>query len=87
MRVRGAGETAGSILQRPIPTHLFEVPPAPGTFGVWQVRQVRSAPLGYVLSRHELGAIAYYCYAHAETMPAGVSGCAGLRAGTAPSRG
>ena len=44
--------------------HPLAVPPAPGTFGVWQVRRVRSAPLGYVLARHELGRIVYHCYAH-----------------------
>lgn len=31
---------------------------------MWQVRRVRSAPLGYVLSRPELAGIAYHCYAH-----------------------
>ncbi|MBD8540569.1 hypothetical protein [Frigoribacterium sp. CFBP 8751] len=31
------------------------MPPIPGTFGVWQVRRDRAAPLGYVLSRAELG--------------------------------
>jgi hypothetical protein len=64
MGVRGAGDVAAKILRRPIPTHPFAVPPAPGQFGVWQVRRVRSAPLGYVLSRPELGGIAYHCYAH-----------------------
>ena len=64
MGVRGPGETAAKILRRPIPTHPLAVPPIPGTFGVWQVRRVRSAPLGYVLSRAELGGIGYHCYAH-----------------------
>jgi len=62
--VRGSGEAAAKALRRPIPTHPLAVPPTPGTFGVWQVRRVRSAPLGYVLSRHELGRIVYHCYAH-----------------------
>jgi len=62
--VRGSGEAAAKALNRPISTHPFAVPPAPGTFGVWQVRRVRSASLGYVLSRHELGRIVYHCYAH-----------------------
>ena len=64
MGVRGSGEAAAKILRRPIPTHPLAVPPAPGQFGVWQVRRVRSAPLGYVLSRPELGGVAYHCYAH-----------------------
>jgi hypothetical protein len=51
-------------VRRPIPMHPLAVPPTPGSFGVWQVRRVRSAPLGYVLSRPELGVIAYHCYAH-----------------------
>jgi len=62
--VRGSGEVAAKILRRPIPTHPFAVPPIPGTFGVWQVRRHRASPLGYVLSRHELGGIVYHCYAH-----------------------
>ena len=55
---------ATSIIRRPIPAHPFAVPPIPGTFGVWQVRRDRSSPLGYVLSRPELGGIVYHCYAH-----------------------
>jgi hypothetical protein len=62
--VRGSGQAAAKALRQSIPTHPLAVPPAPGTFGVWQVRRVRSAPLGYVLSRPELGRIVYHCYAH-----------------------
>lgn len=40
------------------------MPPIAGTFGVWQVRRVRAAPIGYVLSRHENRATVYHCYAH-----------------------
>jgi len=64
MGVKGPGDVAAKVLHRPIPAHPLAVPPAPDTFGVWQVRRVRSAPLGYVLSRHELGRIVYHCYAH-----------------------
>ena len=62
--IGGSGNVAAKILQRPIPTHPFAVPPIPGTFGVWQVRRDRAAPLSYVLSRPELGGIAYHCYAY-----------------------
>jgi hypothetical protein len=61
--VRGSGEAA-KALRRPTSTHPFAVPPAPRTFGVWQVRRVPSAPREYVLSRPELGGIVYHCYAH-----------------------
>jgi len=64
MGVRGSGEVGAKILRRPIPAHPLAVPPAPGTFGVWQVRRVRPAPLGYVLSRPELGGIVYHCYVY-----------------------
>jgi hypothetical protein len=63
VRVQGSGESAAKILRRPVPSHLLVVPPAPGTFGVWQVRRVRHAPLGYVLSRSEHGVCVYHCYA------------------------
>ena len=61
---RGSGDTAAKILRRPIPTHPLAVPPSPGSFGVWQVRRVRSAPIGYVRSHPELGGFAYHCYAY-----------------------
>jgi hypothetical protein len=61
--VRGRGEVAANILRRRIPTHPFAVPPIVGTFGVWQVRRDRDSPLGYVLSRHELGGFAFHGYA------------------------
>lgn len=64
MGVQGSGETAAKILRRPIPTHQLAMAPIPGTFGVWQVRRDRATPLGYVLSRAELGDIVYHCYAH-----------------------
>ncbi|KQO48123.1 MULTISPECIES: hypothetical protein [unclassified Frigoribacterium] len=41
------------------------MPPIPGTFGVWQVRWDRAAPLGYVFSSPEPGGIVNHCYAHA----------------------
>jgi hypothetical protein len=62
--VPGSEEAAAKILRRPILSHLLAVPPIPGTFGVWQVRRHSASPLGYVLSRHELGGIGYHCYAH-----------------------
>jgi hypothetical protein len=62
--VQGSGEAAAKILRKPIPSHPLAVPPAPGTFGVWQVRRVRDAPLGYVLNRTEHGVVVYHCYAY-----------------------
>ena len=64
MGVQGSGEAAAKILRRPIPSHPLAVPPEPGTFGVWQVRRVRDAPIGYVLSRTEHGVVVYHCYAY-----------------------
>jgi hypothetical protein len=75
------------ILRRPIPTHPFAVPPIPGTFGVWQVRRDRAAPLGYVVSRAELGASSTTATPTAETKPAAGPGYAKRTARTAPSRG
>jgi len=62
--VQGSGEAAAKILRKPIPSHPLAVPPIPGTFGVWQVRRDRAAPIGYVLSRQERGVTVYHCYAH-----------------------
>lgn len=62
--VQGPGDSVRKILRRPIPSHPLAVPPRPGTFGVWQVRRVRDAPIGYVLSRSEGGDTVYHCYAH-----------------------
>jgi hypothetical protein len=64
MGVQGPGESVARILRRPIPSHPLAVPPIPSTFGVWQVRRVREAPIGYVLSRNENGRAVYHCYAH-----------------------
>lgn len=64
MGVQGPGKSVDKILSRPIPSHPLAVPPIPGTFGVWQIRRVREAPFGYVLSRNENGRAIYHCYAH-----------------------
>lgn len=64
MGVRGSGEAAAKALRQRIRTHPIAEPRAPGTSGVWQVRRVRSAPLGCVLSRPEFGRVAYRCYSH-----------------------
>lgn len=62
--VTGPGESVKKILSRPVPTHPLVVPPIAGAFGVWQVRRIRGAPIGYVLSRSQNGAPLYHCYAH-----------------------
>ncbi|ROS61423.1 hypothetical protein EDF38_0513 [Frigoribacterium sp. PhB160] len=53
-----------AVLRRPVPTHPLAVPPIPDGFGVWQVRRVPEAPLGYVRSEHRGRDLAYHCYAH-----------------------
>lgn len=68
--VQGSGESVDRILRRPIPSHPLAVPPIPGAFGVWQVRRVPEAPIGYVLSRSERGVMVFHCYAHGRD-PAG----------------
>ncbi|BDZ48255.1 hypothetical protein GCM10025867_04960 [Frondihabitans sucicola] len=64
MGVQGSGEAIAKILRRPIPSHPLAVPPVPGTYGTWQVRRHRSAPIGYVNMRSLNGRHVYDAYAH-----------------------
>lgn len=64
MRVQTTSINAASVLRQRTPEHPLAVPPLPGTWGEWQVRRTREAPLGYVRTRSHLGRLVYDCYAH-----------------------
>lgn len=63
MGVRGAGESARSIIARPIPSHPHAHPPTPGAHGFWVVQVKPGPPLGWVISRSNGREQRYHCYA------------------------
>ena len=64
MGVRGAGENAAAALRRRPPEHPYAIPPIPGGYGLWLIRQGESPPLGYVRTRRIAGGFAFDVYAH-----------------------
>jgi hypothetical protein len=64
MGVQGPGESVDKMLRAPPPSHPFAVPPSPGTVGVWQIRRVKEAPIGYVVRRPSHGVPTFHAYAH-----------------------
>lgn len=64
MGVQTSNENASRVLRQAIPSHPLAVPSVPGSWGEWQVRRVRNAPLGYVRTRSHLGQNVYDVHAH-----------------------
>lgn len=63
MGVHGPGGSVDVIVGLPISSHPLAIPAIPGPFGVWQVRRVKDAPIGYVRSENASGGAVYHCYA------------------------
>ena len=62
--VQTSNRNATRVLRQEIPSHPLAVPSVPGSWGEWQVRRVRDAPLGYVRTRSHLGRNVFDVYAH-----------------------